>query len=101
MPNKNILIIIILVILFSFQFAIEAIQSDIEANIDKVEIPLLHRSDIYEKSWAVIIGINKYQHSEPLKYAVKDAKSVKDILIHLQLRIMVHVATGRHLMEMM
>ena len=27
---------------------------------------------IYDNSWAVIIGINEYEHIEPLNYAVQD-----------------------------
>ena len=29
--------------------------------------------DIYDDSWAVIIGINEYEHVEHLNYAVQDA----------------------------
>ena len=36
--------------------------------------------DIYDNSWAVIIGINKYEH-EPLNYAVQDAEAIKYLLI--------------------
>ena len=41
----------------------------------------LNRDDIYDDSWAVIIGIDKYKYSDQLNYAVKDAESVKDMLI--------------------
>jgi hypothetical protein len=41
----------------------------------------LNREDIYDDSWAVIIGIDKYKYSDQLNYAVKDAEAVKDILI--------------------
>ena len=34
-------------------------------------------ADIYNESWAVIIGINEYKHMQNLNYAVNDAKSVK------------------------
>ena len=37
--------------------------------------------DIYSDSWALIIGINKYENVDPLSYAVDDAEKVKDILI--------------------
>ena len=33
----------------------------------------LNRDDIYDDSWAVIIGIDKYKYSDQLNYAVKDA----------------------------
>jgi len=42
----------------------------------------LNRNDIYEDSWAVIIGIDKYKYSDQLNYAVKDAKAVKNMLIN-------------------
>jgi len=42
----------------------------------------LSRNDIYDNSWAVIIGIDKYQFSDPLHYAVKDAEAVRNMLIN-------------------
>ncbi|SVD60103.1 uncharacterized protein METZ01_LOCUS412957, partial [marine metagenome] len=42
----------------------------------------LSREDIYDDSWAVIIGIDKYQYSDPLHYAVKDAEAVRNMLIN-------------------
>ena len=41
----------------------------------------LNRDDIYDDSWAVIIGIDKYKYSDKLNYAVKDEEAVKDMLI--------------------
>ena len=38
--------------------------------------------DIYENSWALIIGIDKYQNVQELDYAVKDAQSIRNILIN-------------------
>ena len=38
-------------------------------------------NDIYNDSWAFIIGINKYQNVDPLTYAVDDAVAVKEMLI--------------------
>ena len=38
-------------------------------------------SDIYDNSWALIIGIDKYQNVQKLNYAVNDAESIKNILI--------------------
>ena len=43
---------------------------------------ILNRDDIYDNSWAVIIGIDKYKYSKQLNYAVKDAEAVKDMLIN-------------------
>ena len=37
--------------------------------------------DIYSESYALIIGINKYENVDPLSYAVNDAKKIKSILI--------------------
>ena len=38
--------------------------------------------EIYDDSWALIIGIDKYQNVKRLNYAVADAESIKDILIN-------------------
>jgi hypothetical protein len=37
--------------------------------------------DIYDNSYALIIGIDKYQNVQPLNYAVKDAEIIQDILV--------------------
>ena len=39
------------------------------------------KEDVYDDSWAVIIGIDKYKYSDPLKYAVNDANAIHDLLI--------------------
>jgi len=38
--------------------------------------------DIYDNSYALIIGIDKYENVKPLNYAVKDAESIQDILVN-------------------
>jgi len=38
--------------------------------------------DIYDNSYALIIGIDKYKNVKPLNYAVKDAESIQDILVN-------------------
>ena len=38
--------------------------------------------DIYNDSWALVIGINKYQHVDQLSYAVNDAIAVKEMLVN-------------------
>ena len=38
--------------------------------------------EIYDNSWALIIGIDKYQNVQYLNYAVKDAESIQDILVN-------------------
>ena len=40
----------------------------------------LKTEDIYDNSWALIIGIDKYQNVKKLNYAVDDAESIKEIL---------------------
>ena len=37
--------------------------------------------DIYDNSWALIIGINKYENVQKLDFATDDAIEMKDILI--------------------
>ena len=37
---------------------------------------------IYEESWALIIGIDKYQNVQGLDYAVKDAQSIQNLMIN-------------------
>lgn len=39
--------------------------------------------EIYENSWAVVIGINQYQKWPKLQYAVNDAQAVKEKLVTL------------------
>ena len=36
---------------------------------------------LYKNSWAVIIGINKYEKTRKLNYAVQDADSIRSMLI--------------------
>ena len=50
-------------------------------NQNKKSTISLMRDDIYDDSWAVIIGIDKYKYSDQLNYAVKDAEAVKEMLI--------------------
>ena len=38
-------------------------------------------ADIYNESWALLIGINNYQHMPNLNYAVNDAVSIKEMLM--------------------
>jgi len=34
------------------------------------------------RNWALIIGIDKYQNATPLRYAVNDAKAVRDLIVN-------------------
>ena len=38
--------------------------------------------EIYDNSYALIIGIDKYENVQSLNYAVKDAESIQDILVN-------------------
>ena len=38
--------------------------------------------DIYDNSYALLIGIDKYQNVQNLNYAVKDAESIQDLLVN-------------------
>ena len=40
----------------------------------------ISKADIYDNSYAIVIGIDKYEHVRQLNYAVKDAKSIQEIL---------------------
>ena len=42
----------------------------------------LTTDDIYDNSYALIIGIDKYENVQNLNYAVKDAESIQDILVN-------------------
>ena len=42
----------------------------------------LETEDIYDNSWALLIGIDKYESVRKLNYAVKDAESMQDILLN-------------------
>jgi len=41
----------------------------------------INRDDVYDNSWAVIIGINDYPKAPHLNYAVKDAENIRQLLI--------------------
>ena len=38
--------------------------------------------NIYDNSWALVVGINKYENVKPLHYAIEDAIAVKNMLIN-------------------
>jgi len=59
--------------LISFLFP----EDSLSINNDKFS----YLKSIYSDSWAIIIGINDYEHVEPLSYAVDDAVSVKELLV--------------------
>ena len=39
------------------------------------------KEDTYSDSWAVIIGINEYEHVDKLNYADQDAEAIKNLLV--------------------
>ena len=41
----------------------------------------LTTDEIYDNSWALIIGINKYENFQKLDFAADDAIAMKEILI--------------------
>ncbi len=52
----------------------------VESEKENVNEKYKFLKSIYNDSWALIIGINKYQHAPELNYAEKDAKDFKDLL---------------------
>ena len=42
----------------------------------------LEHSDVYDNSWALVVGINKYENVRPLNNAIEDAIAVKNMLIN-------------------
>lgn len=44
--------------------------------------PPRKKLSLYRNKWAVVIGINKYQHWPELKYAVNDAKGMRELLVN-------------------
>ena len=42
----------------------------------------LKSEDVYDDSWALIVGINDYEHVRGLNYAVEDALAIKNMLIN-------------------
>ena len=42
----------------------------------------IETNEIYDNSWALVVGINKYENVRPLNYAVDDASAIKNVLIN-------------------
>ena len=71
---------ILLIILSSFAYTVEV------EDVKVVEESFLNEKfkfiqEIYSESYALLIGINKYQNVEPLTYAVDDAEAVRLMLM--------------------
>ena len=43
----------------------------------------LKNEDVYDNSWALIVGINDYEHVPGFNYAVEDALAIKNMLINV------------------
>jgi len=67
--------IFFILFLFSTLFAVEGAT---ESQNEKYQFI----RDIYSESWALVIGINKYQNVDQLNYAVNDAIAVQDMLVN-------------------
>ena len=67
---------ILLSSILSFSTVLVA-QTNTSFNSDNLH----YLADIYNESWALIIGINDYKHMPNLNYAVNDAISIKDMLM--------------------
>jgi len=72
--------ILLSIILYSFSYSVEA-EAVNAADETFVNEKFKFIQDIYSESWALIIGINRYQNVEPLTYAVDDAEAVRLMLM--------------------
>lgn len=76
--KKSIIVLITLILPLLFLQAQETSERGMKKkslpDIQGVEVPLGER-------WALIIGIDKYAKLQPLRYAVKDAKAVRELLV--------------------
>ena len=72
--------ILLSIIFYSLSYGIEV--SDIKVEEETfVNEKFKFIQEIYADSWALIIGINKYQNVDPLNYAVDDAEAVRLMLM--------------------
>ena len=67
--------ILLSIILYSFSYSVEA-EAVNAADETFVNEKFKFIQDIYSESWALIIGINRYQNVEPLTFGVDDAEAV-------------------------
>ena len=67
-------------IIFSSFFIFISSAFSVEGDAQNVNEKYQFIKNIYNDSWALIIGINKYQNAPDLNYAEKDAKDFKDLL---------------------
>ena len=62
--------------------ALSSLAFAVESEVGQVNEKFAFVKEIYDDSWALIIGINKYQNVEPLSYAVNDAVAVKEMFVN-------------------
>ena len=67
-------------IIFSSAFILISSTMAIEGETENEKYQFI--KDIYSESWALVIGINKYQNVDPLNYAANDAIAVKEMLVN-------------------
>ena len=72
--------IVLSIILYSLSYSVEA-EDLIVAEETVVNEKFKFIQEIYSQSFALIIGINKYENVAPLTYAVDDAEAVKLMLM--------------------
>ena len=70
--------ILLSVIIYSFSYGAEVADN---AGGNAVNEKFKFIKEIYSESWALIIGINKYQNVDHLQFAVNDAKKIKSLLV--------------------
>ena len=88
--SKEKIIITIINSIYSETHSCDKCINFIYTNIDSLKrvenmengISSLSKENIYDKSYAIIIGIDDYQNISNLDYAVNDAESVKEMLIN-------------------
>jgi len=63
---------------------IESVNIDSLKNIENMKdgVTILSKEEIYDNSYAIIIGIDEYQTISDLDYAVNDAVAIKEMLIN-------------------
>ena len=72
--------ILLSIIFYSLSYGIEVSDIKVEEETFANE-KFKFIQEIYADSWALIIGINKYQNVDPLNYAVDDAEAVRLMLM--------------------
>ncbi|MGH7449707.1 MAG: caspase family protein [bacterium] len=77
MPGMKILFSAITLLGISLAFAQQP------RSVDIVSVPEGGTLRMYNKNWAVIIGIDRYWRCPPLQYAVKDAMGIREVLVAL------------------